>query len=944
MSLSIDDFSAFHQAVHKRPPFLWQTRLLRQVVEKRGWPRTLDLPTGSGKTTCVDIALFALALDADSKEKWCPRRIAMVVDRRVVVDQVAERGRRLLRTLVESDDRVVLAVKERLCHLGGEDDPLGVFTLRGGIPKDDGWARNPTQPLILASTVDQIGSRLLVQGYGVSRGMKPVHAGLLGNDTLLLLDEVHLSNPFKQTLEQLDRLRTRFQGSGLPTRFIHAFLSATPGDEGSDEVFRLSDEERSPDSALGKRLHASKPTRLLKASGRTAVEARCVDEARVLMERHDVVAVVMNRVDSARTAAKQLKEHAVAEVVLLTGRMRPLDRDDVLARWLPRIRTGRERGQSEGKLVLVGTQSIEAGADFDFDALVTEAASLDALRQRFGRVDRLGLYEHAEGVIVLDAESSKDDPVYGEALKATWKWLEERAGKKKTVDFGVSALAPPDTHEALGPLLAPKEDAPVLLPAYLDLWMQTSPEPARVPDVSLFLHGKRSGPADVTILWRADLSEAALQDDTLATEIVGAVRPSSLEAVSVPVHAARRWLKGAAEPLVSDAEGAAALDEGEEGLRSRRALRWRGDDSQVIWPSHIRPGDTLVVPTSYGGLFDGNFDPGSRAPITDLAERAAFFGRGEIVLRTHPAILAQYALPALDGEDDPAGVLEAVAEGRDGWQHTWLQRLRRGFGVATDTGRGWQVLEGRRLKVSELRKIAQDGAYEYGELLTTDEDDSPYGGRPVSLRVHSGDVELKARGFAQRLDLPETFTRDLALAGWLHDIGKADRRFQVLLRGGSELALFEDETPLAKSGMPSGARFAQRKALEASGYPKGGRHEMQSVAMIEANEDKVRALDEGIDLELVKYLVGSHHGWARPFAPAVVDDVPVRVQLEGHVSETFGDLSFAPCTSNHGLHRLDAGLAERFWRLVERFGWQGLCWLEAILRLADHRASEAEEA
>lgn len=998
MTLSASDFGAFHAAVHGgRQPFAWQQRLLEQIVRDKAWPHVLDLPTGAGKTTCIDIALFALALDAtnESAERWCPRRIAMVVDRRIVVDQVAERGRSILRALITSTNTIVVEVATRLCSLTRTgEEPLGVFTLRGGMPKDDGWARSPDQPLVFASTVDQVGSRMLMQGYGVSQGMKPVHAGLLANDTLLLLDEVHLSEPFRQTLDQLARLRTRFSESGVKTRFEHAFLSATPG-AGATTSFALLDDEKKPDSPLGPRLHASKPTRLVDVDDRTALEKACVDQAKDLLERHRTIAVVVNRVASASVIARQLGEilGSDAKVTLLTGRMRPLDRDDVLRELRPAVQTGRKRCDDSPKRVIVGTQCIEAGADFDFDALVSEAASLDSLRQRFGRVDRLGQYKKAEGIIVHD-KSAKDDPVYGKAIAETVKWFKEQEKERAKqlkgqlkklknetkklkdetkqqaeaetarvalVDFGVLAIEVP-TGDGLEKLLAPKPSAPTLLPAYLDLWVQTFPAPSQVPDVSLWLHGPSSGPADVQVLWRADLAEDVLKPEQVeaATAIVAAVRPSSLEAMSLPFVTARAWLANQSARDLGDTEGATPEEESDEPKSvGRRALRWRGGESEIVCahsdsePS-LKPGDTIVVPVSYGGIRSGCFDATSTEPVQDCAEQAEMFARARPVLRLHPVVVDKLGLSLpLDDADEARAALSLLASNGDwpAWKRLWAEKLAKGRGSLVVPGeRSWTVIEASRVPLAALREVLQpEETLENGVELTTDGDDSFHAGRSVSLAEHSADVETFAREYATRCGLGAGLAEHVAIAAWLHDIGKADRRFQLLLRGGSEIEFFKDETPWAKSAMPPGAREAHRLAQQKSGYPRGARHEVQSLAMLQG---QLEAVKKGLekadatkepDLDLVLHLVASHHGYCRPFAPAVIDESPVDVTLAKHTSRTFGEIDFAATTSCNALHRLDSPLADRFWALVAKYGWQELCWLEAILRLADHRASEEEQ-
>ena len=107
-------------------------------------------------------------------------------------------------------------------------------------------------------------------------------------------------------------------------------------------------------------------------------------------------------------------------------------------------------------------------------------------------------------------------------------------------------------------VLAPKPSAPALLPAYLDMWVQTSPRPALEPDLPLFLHGPQRDTAEVQIVWRADITDELLDEaageatskDEALDEIcmrLSACPPSGLEAIAVPVWVARSWLQAVAE-------------------------------------------------------------------------------------------------------------------------------------------------------------------------------------------------------------------------------------------------------------------------------------------------------------------------------------------------------------------------------------------------------------
>jgi CRISPR-associated endonuclease/helicase Cas3 len=373
-------FPAFFEALWGYDPFPWQT-LLAEGIAAGQWPQALALPTAAGKTACIDAALYALAAQAHKPitERAAPRRIWFVVDRRIVVDEAFDRASMLADKLAKAKDGPLKEVADRLLRLSGTKRPLAVARLRGGILCDDRWARLPCQPAVITSTVDQLGSRLLFRGYGRSNLTASVFAGLATHDSLILLDEAHCSVPFMQTLRSVETFRGQdWAESPLVTPFAFAILSATPPQDIPKAAVFPGD---SRDKALNhpillKRLSASKPAELLAVKPRDGGSDPLVLEAvnrtwsYVKDRGKRRVAVIVNRVQTARRIERLLCEHAgdTADVVLLTGRIRPFERDRLVERWKPKLRAAAPE-QPERPVILVSTQCIEVGADFSFDAL-----------------------------------------------------------------------------------------------------------------------------------------------------------------------------------------------------------------------------------------------------------------------------------------------------------------------------------------------------------------------------------------------------------------------------------------------------------------------------------------------------------------------------------------------------------------------------------------------
>ena len=985
-NLTPADFGPFFRELWGYEPYDWQQRMAEQVMHSAGnlWPEAIALPTAAGKTACLDIAVFALAALADTERATSPhpRRLFYTVDRRNIVDQTYDRAERLAGKLAASDEGIVKVVADRLRILAGGSDaddaePLAVYRLRGGIRQSSSWERNPRQPAIITTTVDQVGSALLFRAYGKGRGVWPVHAGLAANDSLIILDEAHCAQPFLQTIRAVRKYR---QWAECPTGapFQAVIMSATPpGEITESRHFRdTSSQPADSNHPLGRRQLAAKPATLAVAkrvprSGdvHAALGRELAGAALDLTGQGIPTAVVFaNRVATAREAYRIIRERDIADTVLLTGRMRQREREHVmhtLARVSPYAAPQTRAGARP--LIAVATQTLEIGADLDFDGLVTECASLDALRQRFGRLNRTGRALTAPGRIIIRADqvnTKTPDPIYGDAISATWQWLNEQAGTLSEINFGIANIAelladtPPDDRAWLNP---PAENATVMLPAHIDAWAQTSPGMGPSPSPDSYLHGKANSPADVQVCWRAglNLDNLNLGDDDAINAVLDLLRPcppSARETLPVPLFAFRKWLADNTGDDSGDAPGVAESEPPDapgDDRQGRRVVRWPSepDDRNRIThrPAHIRPGDTIIIPTRHRGNFHRlgdmlEYDHPAALDIGDVSNRAA---RGQLTLHISNEALAGWTNhpgnPDGATTDEPAPTVQKVGAMLDE-----IRNAETAAAAAMAVNDMLELLAGARLPgwlghwgdhaqelldhpagfvtagqsddnlVIQARRPRRDTASP--REITDDTDDVAHSrrARRVTLTDHSHGVAGYAARYAAGCGLAGKEYEALHKAALLHDIGKADPLFQQAMHGGSPY--YDTTQPLAKS--PNAANIRVR-------------HELMSVRMAESNPALLPDDPDARDLAL--HLIASHHGHCRPFAPFR------RADLEKRAAEFILDGVAMRGQGPTELERLDSGVTERYWRLTRKYGWWGLAYLEAMLRVADWSRSQWEE-
>lgn len=906
-------FAEFYHAINGRDPFPWQTRLAEQVARDEKWPLEIGVPTGLGKTACLDIAVWWLASQSDRQPQFrtAPTRIWWVVNRRLLVDSTSEHAKCVADILDKPGSKALaasrrdaiegVATRLRSMWIDPAARPLDVISLRGGIASQT--PTDPARPTIILCTLPMYGSRLLFRGYGSRR--PSVDAAMAGIDSLVLIDEAHLAMHLRSLIPALadcNPSASRYLGANR-SRPIVVSLTAT-GDAAAGQRFDLNDDDRAHPEVCT-RLNAAKPLRVDDTThGDTA---KRLASAAVSLLRGTAPAaclVFSNTPATARQTFEQLcKGVPEADVLLLTGLVREREATRIRSRILDPV-TGMAATRPTNKprprhLIVVATQTLEVGADVDAEYLVTEACGVRALTQRLGRLNRLGRFEHAQAIyvhvsLVRSGKGTEPSvwPVYGEEPRMVLERLKSRADDANgTVD-----LPPRSIATILGP---PRDDpgrAPEVLPGLLYEWTKTTTRPEGEAPVEPYFSGIVAPRLTVALLWRAHVPAPGMRLWPRGTD---------QESIDVPLDQARA--------AFADVASSAMVRLATDGVTVKENVS--ADD--------LRPGDQIVVASDVGCMDQFGWNPANSGFVPDASIAKLGLPLDTVAIQrlcgAQLGVLVDVALGLADDDCDIdeaerlAAVAEILATLRvtpvpDGWgDDEWSAFTRR---------LNTQVLE----PVDEVSRVPVDKPIQ--EALSDEFDELSLGPVAVGLAEHGHGVEIRAQRLAKRIGLPDALVEVVRRAAASHDIGKADVRFQRWLAPHGTSGQY-----LAKSDAPRHRWEAMRVA---SGWPRGGRHEDLSARLVRAWLAQTPQWGSRLQRDLLIHLVISHHGKGRPLVPPATDGAPRSVS---------GTVDGKPVTADADLAKVDWEQPARFRDLQAQLGPWGLALLEAIVIRADHAVS-----
>lgn len=610
----MQDFASVFEALTGTPPFPWQTSLHACFIAG-SFPESVNIPTGLGKTSVVAIWLIALAEQPDK----VPRRLVYVVNRRTVVDQTTTEIENIRRNLTEKPELAEIAANLATLAALPCASPLAVSTLRGQQADNAEWRTDPSRSAVVIGTVDMIGSGLLFSRYNASFRMRPFHAGLLGQDTLVVHDEAHLEPAFQTLLETIrDEQQGKNSASGCLRDLRPLRVMAMTATSRSDVVsFSVTDDDRA-NATVRKRLEAVKKLSLIEIGDGEDLKDKIAESARELT---GAVLVFVRSVETALKIADALdKGDSKGCVATLTGTLRGKERDDladrnpIFQRFLPKKDCAETSVSARETVFLVCTSAGEVGVNISADHCVCDLSTYESMAQRFGRVNRFGERDDSTITVFHETAFGKKKAKSDETVKTPLDLAREKTLAALTaLDGNASpkALAEHPAPEAF----SPPPEIRVATQIQFDAWALTSiraPIAAR-PPVTPYLHGEAEWqPPETHLAWRDDLDFKHVTDleDFLDRF---PLRPQELlrDTTARIVATLDRLIKDK-----TDLPDAWLITE--NGSVSLLPLRGFDKDKTLS----VLEEATLILPTSLGGLENGLFTgKGSASDVSSIERR-----------------------------------------------------------------------------------------------------------------------------------------------------------------------------------------------------------------------------------------------------------------------------------------------------------------------------------